>query len=235
MKIYGHRGASDQYPENTIIAYKHAIEKGADGISAEVHLTKDGQCVLIHDEMIDRVSNGSGWVKDMTYEKLLKYNFSQQKDVESWVKIPTLEQLLSLIKNTQIQLILEIKTDCIDYKGIEEKVVELVNLYQLFDKIVFVSMNIESLLKLKELNPNIKTGYLVERHFEDALIKTKHYGIESIHPRMTMLTDQLIQLAKQFNIELYVWYVNDKDAFNALKDYGVKYCITDKIKLLKSL
>ena len=87
------------YPENTMIAFKKAIEKGADGIETDVHLTKDGKCVLIHDETIDRTSNGQGWIKDFTYNELLKYEFKNNKDVdENWVKIPTLEQLLGLVK-----------------------------------------------------------------------------------------------------------------------------------------
>lgn len=114
MKIFGHRGASDQYPENTMLAFRKAIEKGADGIEADVHLTKDGECVLIHDETIDRTSNGMGWIKDYTYEQLLEFEFKNGKDVEDWVKIPKLSQLLGLAKEEKKDVILDIKTDCID-------------------------------------------------------------------------------------------------------------------------
>ena len=70
-KVWAHRGASGYAPENTLDAFRKAVEMGADGIELDVQMTKDGELVVIHDETIDRVSNGKGWVKDYTYEELL--------------------------------------------------------------------------------------------------------------------------------------------------------------------
>lgn len=69
-KVWAHRGASGYAPENTLDAFRKAVEMGADGIELDVQMTKDGELVVIHDETIDRVSNGKGWVKDYTYEEL---------------------------------------------------------------------------------------------------------------------------------------------------------------------
>ena len=73
--VWGHRGASGYAPENTMAAFEKAVEMGADGIELDVQLTKDGELVVIHDETIDRVSDGSGWVKDYTYAKLIKRKY----------------------------------------------------------------------------------------------------------------------------------------------------------------
>ena len=75
-KIYGHRGFSGKYPENTMLAFKKAIEIGCDGIELDVHLTKDNELVIIHDEDIKRTANGQGLVRDMTLEELRKFDFS---------------------------------------------------------------------------------------------------------------------------------------------------------------
>ena len=75
-KVWAHRGASGYAPENTLDAFRKAVEMGADGIELDVQMTKDGELVVIHDETIDRVSNGKGWVKDYTYEELKKFNFN---------------------------------------------------------------------------------------------------------------------------------------------------------------
>ena len=74
-KNFAHRGFSGKYPENTLLAFEKAIEAGAEGMEFDVQLTKDGELVIIHDETIDRTSNGSGRVKDFTYEELLQYDF----------------------------------------------------------------------------------------------------------------------------------------------------------------
>lgn len=236
MKIYAHRGASDQYPENTMIAFKKAIEKGADGIETDVHLTKDGKCVLIHDETIDRTSNGQGWIKDFTYNELLKYEFKNNKDVdENWVKIPTLEQLLGLVKENCIELNIELKTDCIAYEGIEEKVLSLVKQYGLLEKVIFSSFNIESLIKIKKLDKNAKVGYLFERNFEDKLIKVRHYHLDYVHPRYTMLSERILKKCQEHGLKLHVWTVNDKEAIKLMKEFGVDICITNKISLAKSV
>lgn len=235
MKIYAHRGASDQYPENTMLAFTQAIEKGADGIEADVQLSKDGICVLIHDETIDRTSNGMGWVKDYTYRELLEFEFNNGKDVEEWVKIPNLEQLLALAKEKKIPLILDLKTDCIEYVGLEEKVYGLVKKYGLLDHVIFSSSNMETLTKLKQIDSTIQAGYVFERRFEDNAIKARHYKIEYLHPRYSMLTDKIIKKALENGLKLNVWTPNKDENLEMVIGYGVNMCITNRILAAKKI
>lgn len=99
--VWGHRGASGYAPENTMAAFEKAVEMGADGIELDVQLTKDGELVVIHDETIDRVSDGSGWVKDYTYAKLIKHNFNRTHPEYEHAQIPTLEETLMRKKNLE--------------------------------------------------------------------------------------------------------------------------------------
>lgn len=99
--VWGHRGASGYAPENTMAAFEKAVELGADGIELDVQLTKDGELVVIHDETIDRVSDGSGWVKDYAYAKLIKHNFNRTHPEYEHAQIPTLEETLMRKKNLE--------------------------------------------------------------------------------------------------------------------------------------
>lgn len=99
--VWGHRGASGYAPENTMVAFEKAVEMGADGIELDVQLTKDGELVVIHDETIDRVSDGSGWVKDYTYAKLIKHNFNRTHPEYEHAQIPTLEETPMRKKNLE--------------------------------------------------------------------------------------------------------------------------------------
>ena len=103
-KVWAHRGASGYAPENTLDAFRKAVEMGADGIELDVQMTKDGELVVIHDETIDRVSNGKGWVKDYTYEELKKFNFNKTHLEYTKEEIPTLEQVYRLIKLTNLTI-----------------------------------------------------------------------------------------------------------------------------------
>ena len=123
-KVWAHRGASGYAPENTLDAFRKAVEMGADGIELDVQMTKDGELVVIHDETIDRVSNGKGWVKDYTYEELKKFNFNKTHLEYTKEEIPTLEQVYLLIKPTNLTINVEIKTGIVFYPGIEGRVLE---------------------------------------------------------------------------------------------------------------
>ena len=113
-KVWAHRGASGYVPENTLDAFQKAVEMGADGIELDVQMTKDGELVVIHDETIDRVSDGKGWVKDYTYAELKKFNFNKTHPEYEKEEIPTVEQVYLLIKPTKLMINVEIKTGIVN-------------------------------------------------------------------------------------------------------------------------
>ncbi len=106
MLIYAHRGYSAKYPENTLSAFKAALPH-VDGIELDVQLTRDGRLVVIHDETVDRTTNGNGFVKDMTLRQLRLLR------TEGGERIPTLEEVLVLIEPSDVTLNIELKTDSI--------------------------------------------------------------------------------------------------------------------------
>ena len=109
-KVWAHRGASAYAPENTLEAFLLAAEQGADGVELDVQLTKDGEMVVVHDEEIDRVSDGSGFVKDYTLAELKNLNFNKTHPEYQNVKIPTLREVYEALKPTGMTINVELKT-----------------------------------------------------------------------------------------------------------------------------
>lgn len=119
---YAHRGASGYFPENTMLAFEKAVSLGATGIETDIHMTKDGVLVLIHDERVDRTTNGTGFVKDYTYKELLKLDAGSyfSKEFEG-LKVPTLEELFQFASHNELKLDLELKNNIVQYENIEKK------------------------------------------------------------------------------------------------------------------
>ena len=142
IKNFAHRGFSGKYPENTMLAFEKAIEVGADGIELDVQLTKDGEIVIIHDETIDRTTDGKGYVIDYTYEELSKFEASYiYRGKVGFNKIPTLKEYFELVKDLDFITNIELKTGINEYLGIEEKVYQLIKEYKLEKKVIISSFN----------------------------------------------------------------------------------------------
>ena len=163
MLNYAHRGYSAKYPENTKLAFQKAIDTlGCDGIELDVHETKDGELVVIHDATLDRTCvNMKGYVRDYTMEKLQEADMSGAFSGECGPqKLMTLREYLEMIAPTPLLTNIEIKTDEIEYPEIEEKVVALVKEFDLVDRVIISSFNHYTLKRVKELCPEMKVGAL---------------------------------------------------------------------------
>ena len=126
VSIFAHRGASDAAPENTLPAFARAVEQGADGIELDVHLSRDGELVVIHDETLDRTTDGAGWVKDRTLAELRALRADNGLPGFAEARIPTLREVLDLLRPTDLLLNIELKTSLVWYEGIEAKTLALV-------------------------------------------------------------------------------------------------------------
>ncbi|WEV04627.1 glycerophosphodiester phosphodiesterase family protein [Clostridium perfringens B] len=150
MKVFAHRGFSYRYPENTLLAFKEALKLDIYGIELDVHKSKDGKLVIIHDEDIKRTFNGNGKVKDYTFEELRSFKCNKEGfENNDDCKISLLEDVFNLIKDKDIVLNIEIKNDVIDYENIEKDVLDLIKEYNLERKILISSFNHKALEKVK--------------------------------------------------------------------------------------
>ncbi len=227
MLNIAHRGFSDRYPENTLEAFVQAYKEGFDGAETDVHLSKDGRLVLIHDESIKRTSNGDGYVKDMTLEELRQYNYKYKN--EGYYAIPLLEELLSFIKGKDYILNIEIKTDRFHYEGIEEKVVRMVYDYGVEKQIMYSSFYLPSLLKIRELDDQAYIGYLIEDSYEKRYQELLDNNIKAIHPRYDFLNENTMQQLKENHIIVASWTIPNKLEYERLEKLGVHACISNML------
>lgn len=224
-KAFAHRGFSGKYPENTMLAFKKAIEAGADGIELDVQLTKDGEVVIIHDETIDRTTDGKGFVCEYIYDELKKFDASYiYKDKYGFNPIPTLKEYFELVKDLDFITNIELKTGINEYLGIEEKVYKLIKEFRLESKVIISSFNHFSILRMKKIAPELKYGFLSETWIIDAGEYCKKYGVSCYHPHFKNLIPSVIDELKKNNIEINTWTVNKKE--------DIEYLISKNIDIL---
>ena len=227
-KIYAHRGASGYAPENTLEAFKLAIKQGSEGIELDVQLTKDGEVVVIHDETIDRVSNKTGFVKDYTLAELREFSFDNNIEGYKNTKIPTLKEVLELLKPTNLMLNIELKTSIIWYENIEEKVLKLVYDADMRDRVIYSSFNHYSIKKIKNLDEKANTALL----FGDVILYTVNYiknaNIPAIHPPVYQLKmDNFLDEYINSGLDIRVWTVNNPDDMQSLINKNIDAIITN--------
>lgn len=240
MKVIAHRGASGYYPENTVLAFKKALEIGVDGLELDVHKSKDGELIVIHDEDIQRTFSGKGQVLDKTLKDLKKYkcrNFEFKNNIEC--TIPTLREVIELIKDENILINIEAKTDVIQY-DLENDIIDLIEEYDIKDKILISSFNHKSIIKLKNIDDSINYGalYWSEEDYypEDNIINySKKIGVYSINVSNSLVNKEMVELAHRENMKVLVYTVNTPIEMRKMIAYNVDGVFTDYPELMKEI
>lgn len=235
MKIIAHRGYSGKYPENTMLGFEKAVEAGCDEIELDVQITKDDILVIIHDEDIRRTTDGHGMVKDYTYQELLQFNAGNSQAEEfGFHPIPTFEEYLDWIKDIPITTNIELKNRKYYYENLEEKTIALVESYQLENMVMLSSSNHASLVKCKQLRPNMECGVIVGKpEIFNAGFFTKTFGFECYHPDFRNLTIGTARNCIEYGIKVNVWNVNTMEALKEINNMGCNGAITDYPDLCK--
>jgi glycerophosphoryl diester phosphodiesterase len=209
-----HRGASGYESENTLIAFQKALDFKVDGIEIDVHLSSDGEIMVIHDETINRTTNGRGLVKNYSASELQKYG------------IPTLTEVLELV-NRSCFINIELKGI-----GTEKPVVKLIEEYIVeknwnYNDFLVSSFDWKMLDEVQILNPKIKIGVLTEYTILEALAFAKNINAFSIHPYYNLLTKENVALMQENGFEVYTWTVNIKEDIEKIKAFNVNGIISD--------
>ncbi|WP_185861810.1 glycerophosphodiester phosphodiesterase [Peribacillus cavernae] len=239
-----HRGASGYAPEHTITSYKMGEKMHGDYIEIDLQMTKDGKLIAMHDERLDRTTNGTGLVKDYTLEQL------KQLDAGSWfneqypqyanpeyagLQIPTLEDVFQKFgKNKKYYI--ETKSPEV-YPGMEKELLRLVNEYDINKETLLVqSFSPASLLTMKELDPSIKLVQLLSYKTnavitDEEIAAIKEYAM-GVGPNYTYLNEEYIQKVVNNGLEIHPFTVNDKETMEKLIDWGVTGMFTNFPDLL---
>ena len=226
--VFAHRGASGYAPENTLPSFGLAAEMKADGIELDIQLTKDGQIVVIHDEWIDRTSDGKGFVKDYTLEELRRFDFSKTIPGAPHADIPLMSEVFELIRPTDLTINIELKTSIFDYEGIEEKILAMTEEYGMEDRVIYSSFNHYSILRIQKLNPSAKTAFLCQDGPIGFAAYAKKYGVDAIHPLFCNLRyPGFMKEAEEEGLLVNVWTPNEPDHIRMCALCGVDGIITN--------
>ena len=228
MLFRSHRGASGYAPENTLEAFRLARDMGADGVELDVQFTKDRQLVVIHDETIDRVSDGTGYVADYTLEELRKLRFNRTHPEYEGCVIPTLREVLELLRPAGMTVNIELKTGINFYDGIEKQVLKLVEELGMGEQVIYSSFNHASVIRMKRLCPEARVGLL----YSDGIWQPAEYasrlGAEALHPSLNnMQYPQLMEQSRENGVKVHVWTVNGREELKRIAEMGVDAIITN--------
>lgn len=235
IHIIAHRGAREQAPQNTIPAFKRAIELRADGFENDVHLTKDGVIVICHNYDIDATSDGSGLLSEYTYEELLRFDFGSYFAPEfAGTKIPRLEEFLALCSQDTKVINIEIKPPKDPDSTIAAQTIQMVKDFGLFDNLLISSFDPKVLVDCKKIDPNCKTGLLYEPGEEkceevcdDFVAYAKNLNVDAVHPYIGFVSEDYIEEAHEAGLIVNPWTVNQDFQIEALVRWGCDGLITD--------
>ncbi|MET3698512.1 glycerophosphoryl diester phosphodiesterase [Bacillus oleivorans] len=227
--IFAHRGSKGTHPENTLAAFQKAIDLGVDGIELDVHVSKDGELVVIHDETVDRTTSGTGRIRDLTLAEI------KQLDAGSWFssvfsdeRIPTLEEVLEILNGTDILINIEIKSDIIPYENIEEKVLNAIKNSGLNEsQFIISSFNHYSLEAFKKLAPQIETAILFMEILLDPWQYAANMGASALHVYEPVAFTEMAQRAMRQGFPVRVFTVNSQEHMKALMDLDLSAIMTD--------
>lgn len=234
-KIWAHRGASGEAPENTIEAFQLALEQGADGFELDVQRTADGVLVVCHDETVDRTSDGSGAIVDLSWAQLQEFDFSAGKSGFADVRIPTLAQVLELVVGTSAVVNIELKNSIERYPGMEAEVADLVARMGLdrqmrmgLDRqIWYSSFNHLSLVELVRLGVTGGLGALYIEQLVRPWDYVSGFGASALHPAAYTVTPELVEASHRVGVRVHPWTIDDPETLRSLAAAGVDAVITN--------
>lgn len=232
-----HRGFSGEYPENTMVAFRKAIEAGCDGIETDLHMTKDGVIVICHDETIDRTTNGTGFICDYTYNELCEFDAGIKLSREfEGEKIPNIDEFLDYVMDKNLLINLELKNDMIPYSELEKKVIDKVYEFGVEKNVILSSFNHYSMIRVKEYDKNIKTGLLYTAILYKAHEYIKTVGADALHPLFSsVMNKKIVTDIKKNGIMINAYTVNEKEYMERLIELGIDGIITNYPNKLKKI
>ncbi|KAB7669963.1 glycerophosphodiester phosphodiesterase [Bacillus sp. B1-b2] len=234
-QIFAHRGYAAKFPENTMIAFMEAEKVKADGIELDIQMTKDNEVVIIHDEKVDRTTDGSGYVKDLTLKDIRSLNAAKKFPNLPNQLIPSLVEFLDWMKDTTLVCNIELKNNKINYEGMLEKTIQLIRNYGLENRIIFSSFNHYSLVQAHRIAPEIETAPLLSDGIYQPWIYANAICAKGFHPNYRRINKQMIQQSEMNHIKVRAYTVNHPSAMNELIKTGISGIITDEPKLAKEL
>lgn len=218
--VVGHRGAAGLKPENTLAGFREAVALGADFAECDVHLTKDNQVVVIHDDTLDRTTNGKGAIRALTLDEI------RQHDAGGGEQVPTLDEVLDVV-TPKLRLLCELKNDTVVPAAVAK-----VRERGLIDRVTFISFNVAALTLARAQGNDVKLGYLLFNPTEADIAFAQYLRTESIEMDYRRACYHVIRAIQGAGLLARCWTPNDPGEFTALTHLGMDSITTDRPDLL---
>jgi glycerophosphoryl diester phosphodiesterase len=243
--VVAHRGGALLWPENSLLAFQEALALGVEALEFDLHLTADGEVVVIHDATLDRTTTGHGAVRDTPLAALAPVRLRTRDGMVTEQRIPTLAQVLDLAAAARVELLPEIKVgaDRQRYAGIEEKVLALLRARGLLGRATVQAFQPETIRRLRALEPTARTMFLVSQGQvqragaapADVVEWARAVGANDLGVDHRILDSSLAVAARSAGFRLSVWTVNEEVDIRRVLDIGVAMVMTDRPDLVRRL
>lgn len=224
MYVVGHRGCAGLMPENTLLGFRHAIDLGVDMLEFDVHLTRDGHLVVMHDERVDRTTDGTGAIADLSLEEV------RRLDAGRGERVPTADEVLELARAAGVPLLLELKG-----AGTPGPALEAVRARGMLERVTFTSFALERIADVRRLEPRARTGAIFGRGGPECVPAALSVGAAAVCIQFRTLTPTLVQEARAAALELRAWNPDteeDQQAAMALGPDGISTNRPDRLLAL---
>ena len=243
--VAAHRGGAALWPENSLLAFRSALALGVDALELDLHLTADGEVVVLHDPSLDRTSTGTGAVRDLKLADLAAVRLKTREGAVTAERVPTFAQVLDLVAPTSAELLPEIKVDANRqrYDGIEEKVLALIRARGLLSRTTIQAFQVETIRRLRELEPKARTMLLVARgdverdraRPAEAVRRARELGATDLGMNHRLIDTDVMSAARAAGIRVAAWTPNEEADIRRMVDLGVDMVMSDRPDLAKRL
>jgi glycerophosphoryl diester phosphodiesterase len=243
--VAAHRGGAALWPENSLLAFRSALALGVDALEFDLHLTADGEVVVLHDPTLDRTSTGNGSVRDLKLANLADIRLKTREGAVTGEQVPTFAQVLDLVAPTSAEILPEIKVDANRqrYDGIEEKVLALIRARGLMARTTIQAFQVETIRRVRELEPKARTMLLVARgdverdraRPAEAVRRARELGATDLGMNHRLLDADVMSAARAAGIRVSAWTVNEEADIRRMIDLGVDVVMSDRPDLAKRL
>jgi len=244
--VVAHRGGAALAPENTLAAFENALKIGVDQVECDVHVSKDGELVVMHDPDVSRTTNGTGQIGEMTLAEIKKLNAAAKFGNAAWPeqKVSTLGELLDLVKGkASIQIEIKLAAGNARYPGIEKKVADTLYAKGMTDKAIVISFDFPTLKDVKAIDPRVKTGALVNAQWMSSRMTkspeqildevVQATGADYFMPAAGAVSEPLVKATHLRGLKMGVWTVDAPQDMRRLAGFGVDAITSNRPDELK--
>ena len=227
-----HRGASQEAPENTLAAFRRALDAAAPAVEFDVQRTRDGRLVVIHDQTVDRTTDGRGPVSALTFEEL------RRLDAGRWFgppfadeRVPSVDEVLDLVRGRAFVL-LEIKNGPVFYEGIESQVADALRRHGMVEGALVMSFDHPAVRAMRAAAPEVATGIVYAARLADMVGAARAAGANAVCPVWHLVTADVVAEAHAAGLGVFPWTIDDEPAMRRCLEWGVDGVTSNDVRLL---